>query len=204
MPLNALQILGLLRGPTTEQVLQNHVVTIAGYPNGSEVRDYACERIERNGRDSLRVTFDPGVIGPDPQMVQAHSVCMVSSANMGPLNQIAGYLLDHTGPDLMFTGMLNGCSFVMKATPDRSRVRCAHLRPPPGEAGSALHTACVNTGAFAGDAGAVTVFGRNSYLPPPGLARSATVLGVRRAGAWEIYAQIFDSFFNITGAARIL
>jgi len=206
MPLNEAQILGLVRGPTTEQVLQNISITIAGYPLASMVWTYHAAHFPRNGRDGMKISSNAGVLGPGATQVQAHSVQMVGHANTPPLNQIPGYLLDHTGPDLMLTGMLNGCSFIMKANANRTAVRVAHLQPQPGVGqGSALNVNCINSAAFVGDAGPVVVFGRNSY-PDAGTApRSATVLGLRHSGAWEIYAQIFDSAtFAVVSATRIL
>jgi hypothetical protein len=206
MPLSAAQILGLVSGPTTEQVLQSILITIAGHPGPSGVQNYHAEHYPRDGRDSLKISSNALALGPHAVLVPAHSVQMITHANTPPLGQIPGYLLDGNGPDLMLTGMLNGCSFVMKANANRTAVRCAHLQPQLGAGqGSALNVHCINGAAFVGDAGPVLVYGRNSYPDGAGLSRSSTVLGVRRAGAWEIYAQIFDAAaFTVVSATRIL
>jgi hypothetical protein len=206
MPLNEAQILGLVRGPTTEQVLEQISITVAGYPGASVVHTYFAAHFPRNGKDGMKVSSNALALGPGAAPVQAHSIQMVAHANTPPLNQIPGYLLDGNGPDLMLTGMLNGCSFIMKANANRSTVRCAHLQPVPGVGhGAALNVRCINNAAFLGDAGPVTVFGRNNYADVGASPRSCTVLGVRRAGAWEIYAQIFNSAtFEVVSATRIL
>jgi hypothetical protein len=197
-------MLGLLRGPTTDRALGTILITIAGSPQPSAVIRYYIVSYPRNGRHSFKVSSEQGTLGADALAIDAHSIQMVPHANFPPLNQINGYLLDNTGPDLMVTGMLNGCSFIMKADAQRTSVRCAHLQPIPGAGGGELlNTQCINTAAFAGDAGPVVVFGRNNYPVTTG-GRSCTVLGVRRRGVWSIYAQQFDAFFNIVSATQIL
>lgn len=204
MALTEADMLGLLRGPTTDRALGTILVTIAGSPQPSAVIRYYMVSYPRNGRDSFKVSSDQGTLGPGAVAFDAHSIQMVPHANLPPLNQINGYLLDNTGPDLMVTGMLNGCSFVMKANAQRTTVRCAHLQPSaaPG-GGELLNTQCINSAAFAGDAGPVVVFGRNNYPVTAG-GRSCTVVGVRRLGVWALYAQQFDAFFNVLGATQIL
>jgi hypothetical protein len=71
---------------------------------------------------------------------------------------------------------------------------------PGGLDGSKLHTSRINSAQFQGQPATTRpiVFGRNFY--PAG---RATVVGVRRLGRREIYAQLGDAH-NVTGVHRIL
>jgi hypothetical protein len=199
------QFLSFLKGPTTDRVLDQALITIAGSPQPSGVLPYYMKAdLPRNGKEFFRTSCNPVTVGAGSHTFNAHSIQMVPHANVPALNQVAGYVLDNNGPDLMVTGMLNGCSFIMKANAGRTAVRCAHLQPPPGK-GVELNVNCVNTAAFLTDAGPVRVFGRLKYQDSPGHPRSCTVLGVRRgSGAWEIYAQIFDGNFKIVAVDKLL
>jgi hypothetical protein len=202
--MNEAQMLGLLRGPTTEEVLKNILITIAGSTTRSGVVPYYMVSFPRNGKESFKIGSNAAAIGAGAQTVNANSIYMVPHADMPPLNQIDGYLLDQNGPDLMLTGMLSGCSFIMKPNADRSTIRCAHLQPPSGAGqGEALNTRCINTAGFKQDPGPVIVFGRTNYPDTQG-GRSATVLGVRRGAVWQIFAQQFNANFDILTADQIL
>lgn len=194
------QVLGFLRGPTTEEFLSHYMITVAGKPGPpSAIVTYY---VWQHSPNKFKVSHDPGVAGAGNVTFQAHSIYMVESNvpyNMGGLD---GYVLGGGGADIMVTGMLNGCSFVMKSDAGRNNVRCAHLRPGAGaNAGNDLNVRTMNNAQFHGDAGAVSVYGRLNYPD-----RNSTVIGVRRGGVWSIYQQQYDGLAanNIRAASQIL
>lgn len=133
--------------------------------------------------------------------VEAHNVPMQTEYSVGLIN---GYRLTGEGSDLMFTGQLSGCSFVMSPNQDRSEISVAHLKPEAGveNAGLQLDLNCMNGAKFAGVNASTIVFGARSY-------RSVTdayacVYGVRRNGTWSIYAQMCDTSLKVVKALQIL
>ena len=203
--MNETQMLDLLRGPTTERVLEAVLITIGGSVLPSGVVPYFVKKddLPIHGKESFRIADNAGIVGANAHQFNAHSIQMIRTANVPPLNQIVGYVLDHTGPNLMVTGMLTGCTFVMKANANRTAVRCAHLQPAQNM-GADLNIRCVNTAAFVGDAGPVRAFGRLKYADNT----ACTVIGVRRpAGAWDIYAQLLNrdnNQYRISDVEKIL
>jgi hypothetical protein len=197
--------LGFLRGPTTERFLAEYLVTINGKPGPpSAVIPYYIWPEPRGGKDGFKVAFSQNLAGPGHVQFPAHSIYMVEGNT--PYNVVAldGYVLDGNGPDIMVTGMLNGCSFLMKANADKTQVRCAHLRPAAGaNGGEMLNVRMVNNAQFHGDAGALAVYGRNNY-PNTLSGRSSTVIGVRKGGVWGIYQQQFDGNWKVLVASQIL
>src|SRR6266481_5689840 len=99
--MNENDFLGLLRGPTTDSVLLTVLVTIAGSPQLSGVLAYDVKSdLPRNGKECFKIAR---ALGPGSVQFNAHSIQMIDNANIGPLNQLAGYVLDNNGPDLMVT-----------------------------------------------------------------------------------------------------
>ncbi|MEE4452309.1 hypothetical protein [Novosphingobium resinovorum] len=197
------QALGFLRGPTTVEFLQAYQIKIAGRPGPpSQVVTYYISSDVTSGTEIFQITHDEHIY-PGNFEFDAHSIYMVPGN--APYNVVAldGYVLDQNGPDLMVTGMLNGCSFLMKANAARTQVRCAHLRPAPGEGGARLNVRMVNNAGFHGDPGPLLVYGRANYPDTQG-GRSSTVIGVRKAGVWGIYQQQFDANGAVLAASRIL
>jgi len=185
--------------------MQQYLITIAGRQGPpSDVVSYWMWSEPRGDKEGFKVSSDQHAAGVGNVQFQAHSIYMVE--HNVPMNVLAldGYLLDGTGPDIMVTGMMNGCSFLMKANINKTQVRCAHIRPPPGPTGAVdLNIRMMNNAQFHGDAGPLTVYGRMSY-PSGNSGRSTTVIGVRKAGVWGIYQQQFDGRWNIVSATQIL
>jgi len=88
------------------------------------------------------------------------------------------YRLDGGDPDIVLTAKLTGCTFVARPVPGHpGEVEVVHLQPH-NETGLALNQRMVVPGQEA--------YGRLKYDIAD---RSINVIGVRRAGAWKVYAQ---------------
>lgn len=89
----------------------------------------------------------------------------------------------------MITGQLSGCCFCIRPYP--GGLACAHVHPrgyPRGAvAAAALQADLTTNGHFANYPGALTTFGRQNY------PQHATVIGVRSAGMWQIFAQFSNN-----------
>ena len=86
--------------------------------------------------------------------------------------------LDGTGPDIMLTAKLTGCTFVARPVAGHpGDVEVFHQQPHL-ETGIALNTRL--------DVAGQQAYGRLKYDID---VRSINVIGVRRGGAWKIYAQ---------------
>ena len=148
--------------------------------------------------------FKIAAFGNNGEPLKAYNVPMLPSTQFQGLGasgpnrvQIPGVMLGNDR-DVMVTGQLTGCSFLVQST--GGSVLCAHIQPQGGLDGSKLHTSLINSAQFQGQPATTRpiVFGRNFY--PAG---RATVVGVRRLGRWEIYAQLGDAH-SVTGVHRIL
>lgn len=106
------------------------------------------------------------------------------------------YLLDHTGDGVMVTGQLSGCTFAWRQVGDT--IAAIHVQNAGGD-GIAIHNTIHTTGRFAAyPAAPLRTFGRNDYT------HYATVIGVRTAGGWKLFAQLSeDRGRTITAAYRI-
>jgi hypothetical protein len=128
----------------------------------------------------------------------AYSIEMVQS-NVTP---IALYTLPTGGPNIMVTGALTGCSFIIDHGPGGT-IRCAHLQPN-GETGAQLH-------ARLKPLGYAKVYGRERYdhlydsTNPLSYDRTVTIIGVRNGGKWKVFAQKLDMMndFSIRSVHRI-
>jgi len=179
----------LLTAP--ERFLTEHYVTAGGSPQPSGIQDF-CLREDDNARAFLRpgsfmktlnahptdgVRLDTSTVANGQgQLFQAHSVHMDAGAQ-----NLNFYTLDaETGPSVMVTGQLTGCSFVMRETANGLEV--AHVSPGPGQTGQQLHTALADT--HPNVYGAAGTSGNYDSQD-----RSVTVVGVRANGKWRIFAQ---------------
>lgn len=102
------------------------------------------------------------------------------------------------GANYITTGLLTGCCFAWIA--QGANLLCIHVQPKDGITGVNLHTQMAATGHFAAaPATALSTFGHNNYV-----GSYATVIGVRSAGVWKLYAQTSqDHFRTLTNAWRI-
>ena len=115
------------------------------------------------------------------------------------------YVLDGSGDGLMVTGELSGCCFCWVA--QGAALWCIHVQPKginpaTGNAidGAALHVLLQATGRFQGAPGAaIGTYGANQYG-----TKRASVVGVRLATGWTLYAQTSStSFQSVADASRI-
>ena len=117
------------------------------------------------------------VFGGNGHPFSAHSVHMdVGTGAMG------FYRLDGTGPNIMVTGQLSGCSFVMMPV-GANDVDVAHIKPHQ-ITGKTLHDNLSNTFANAviyGDSKDGGFYDSDT--------RVVSIVGVRFAGEWRMYAQ---------------
>jgi hypothetical protein len=194
MPINPTQALDLLyRQP--EQFLKRYPVRIFGDPTGSHVSQYRIE--ERHQLSSYRpgsvlgtlnmhetqlfeIRAQDSAMGKPPGSVwfDAHSVKMFESNKP---HDIVIYRLAGTGPDLMVTGQLSGCSFAIRDNGNGS-MDVAHIRPNAQLTSEILQSTLQRTGAWH------IVYGREDYSSQ----RRASIIGVRVGIQWQIYAQKQD------------
>lgn len=111
----------------------------------------------------------------------AHSIHMDVGAGA-----MAFYTLGAAGPNIMVTGQLSGCSFVMVPGAVLGQVDVAHVQPH-GMSGQILHGALTGAIAHAQVYGASAT--RGNY---DGNDRAASIIGVRTGAIWRIYAQKQD------------
>ena len=138
------------------------------------------------------------VTSPLCHSFNAYSIEMVQS-NVAP---IVLYNIPTGGPNIMVTGALTGCTFIIDRGP-HGTIACAHLQPN-GETGAQLH-ARLKT------AGYDKVYGRERYdhlhdsTNPLSFDRTVTIIGVRIGGHWQVYAQKLDVMndYSIRSVHRI-
>ena len=185
--------------------LQWYSIQINGSTANSAVMQYyiatrdgaAVQRMQRPGRtlgtlrmhnirnfsmSSQQNQLDPG----DRTQFSAHSIQMVNAGavNLAALN---GYnVLDNSGTNLIVTGQLTGCSFV--ALRVATGVLMTHIRPI-GTTPTQLEIDLRNNGAFAGNAGAITVYGANTNYNHN--TQDVSIIGVPRSPTqWRIFCQV--------------
>jgi len=130
----------------------------------------------RSDAAMLGVPVVPGV-PVNGHVFQAHSVHM--DLGIGAMNF---YNLGGGGPNIMVTGQLTGCSFIMTAGAGGS-VNVAHVSPT-GTTGVLLRAALA-----AANAGA-QIYGVGQYDHND---RTVSIMGVRTGTTWRIYAQKHDA-----------
>jgi hypothetical protein len=112
-----------------------------------------------------------------------HGVAMTLSNRNEPA-AADWYTLDQTGPALMLTARLTGCTFAMTAGPDGG-TKVIHLQPNQGEGedGLALNERMKGEGR--------ATYGRQSYDIE---RRAVNIIGVRLNDGWHIWTQKLDRF----------
>lgn len=194
MPMLPGTAFGLLTG-ATRNFLKTYPVRIFGDVNASGVAQYALE----NRGASMR----PGTIwGTHNRHVTESFNIRATAANLHAINShifnahsvhmdngignLGFYRLDHTGPAIVVTGQLSGCSFVISPAGGND-IDVAHIKPV-AQTGAALAVAVklAHPNAFGYGATAGTGFYDSND-------RVVSILGIRAlGGAWTIYAKKHD------------
>jgi hypothetical protein len=140
-----------------------------------------------------------GIDGKSVTAVSVHNVRMIPSAEDVDLSDIESYTLGTGGPDLMITGQLSGCVFVVQQIPTGLVV--AHIQPGgKRQAGPMLRESVRLMGRFRGHGRVTRVFGVGKDY-----AARAHVVGVRTGGTWHLYAQqVSTGVGPVTGSVQII
>ncbi|HZN61541.1 MAG TPA: hypothetical protein VFC90_03960 [Planctomycetota bacterium] len=140
-----------------------------------------------------------GLDGKNTVDVQVHNVRMIPSGETVDLADIEPYALGGGGPDLMVTGQLSGCVLAIQKVSGGLIV--AHIQPGGTRGpGPTLCTQIKNTGKFRGHGSVTHAFGIGA-----GYSTRAHVIGVRKGGAWNLYAQQVSSGSGpVTGSVQIV
>jgi hypothetical protein len=192
--------------------LQKYPVRIAGSSLASGVTQYAIWYSQPSSRpgsilrttnmhttDAFRMSSQLGMAGPSCANFNAHSVFMEQS-NVAPIALYS--IAAGAGPNILVTGVLSGCSFIVNDGPNPGDIDCAHLQPN-GETAQVLETRLTPLYNH--------VYGVSSYghtiatLGGASRDRNVTIIGVRMANRWKIYAQKLDimNSFAIRSVHRI-
>jgi hypothetical protein len=196
MPMNPTDAFNLLvNRNSTENFLKTYPVRVFGNTHDSGVAQFVI----RNRGDSFR----PGSVMrthnmhatesfelhpnsafhmPSEHIFPAHSIHM----DLG-VNQLGFYKLFASGPNVMVTGQLSGCSFVINPSADGG-IYVAHIKPV-GQTGAQLAAILTHTYPQAFVYGASAEHG---YYDSDD--RVVSIIGIRDGGnAWSIYAQKQDA-----------
>ena len=161
--------------------LNKYTLRIAGHPTVSGIQQYFIA--PKSGfQGSFDIACSSGAVGKKSFM--AWSVLMVhynqvNTADLRPL-----LVSSSGGPDIMVTGLINGCTFCTLKTPNG--VAMAHVKPSGIDA-VRLHTMLSTQGRFHGIPNPFQTFGQASDYTA---TEDATVVGIRRGGIWKVYVQI--------------
>ena len=123
-----------------------------------------------------------GLVDGGDQVFNAHSIHMdVGAAALG------FYLLPSVGgPDIMVTGQLSGCAFVISPVAGGNNLNVAHVQP------QAVNSTTLRNNLAAAHPNGF-VYGasdRRGYYD--GATRAVSIVGIRAAGSWTLYAQKQD------------
>jgi hypothetical protein len=185
--------------------LENNLLRLAG-GGPSQVRvNYFCHWDDIAAGVNEGFTIDtyprhmPGATGQVHKAMQVHNVQMIGREEGVDVTAIEPYVLGGGGPDLMVTGQLNACVFVVQQTAGQLVV--AHIQPGGAlQTGSMLRQTMKVTGRFAGHGRVTHVFGLGGDY-----SNYAYVIGVRRGGQWELYGQRTAGRYGpIQGVTRIV
>jgi hypothetical protein len=191
--------------------LQNNLLWIAGSPQ-NRVMDYylGYHTTFQGANEGFKFVNDQRVLPANASalsrqsaapidniysvQVSVHNVRMIPTTESVDISQIQGYELNGNGPDIMITGQLSACAFVVQQI-NPGRLVVAHLQPPVAGVNGApvgghqMPALLRQSGRFSNsvtrDNGKIThVFGLGDY------SARAHVIGIRSGGAWKIYAQL--------------
>lgn len=198
MPVNAKELLTKLKNDPVKFLKQN-VLGIAG--QGPGFKDcFLQERVGGAPGELSISNVQLQNLGPNESVkFSAYSVEMQTFASVD-VTQIKPFILGSSGPDIMVTGQLSGCSFCMMPHKNGQELVCAHIQPQiPGNHAKALQESLAKDGRFAGlPDGEIVVYGKKDYKD-----FRTTILGVRKNGRWAIYTQQRDNNNVIKVAAQI-
>ena len=195
MPLTGIQALQQLAGDP-RNFLEHYVLTAVGANQPSALETFKIANstgagaftpyrpgsrlgaLNRHATEKFRVWPSAGLAAAGDEF-QAYNIQMVPSNNA-----VVMYNVPATAPNLLITGGLSGCSFLVDDL-GNGQIACAHMQPSSGagtgnEDGPALATR------MSGNYG--VVYGRNRY----NAQNQVCVVGVRSGGQWKIYAQKLD------------
>jgi len=182
--------------------LRKYSVRIFGDPTGSHVSSYRIEEgqastrrgqvlgsLRRHATQRFDIKARGSALGNPPNSVwfDAHSVKMFQSDRP---HDIGVYRLPAGGPNLMVTGQLSGCSFAIRENGDGT-LDATHIQPSRNVPAGLLNRTLKRTGEW------TEVYGRENYSA----AHRASIIGVRRAGSWRIFAQKQNE--NDFGVAKV-
>jgi hypothetical protein len=178
--------------------LRKQIIRIAGHPAAAGPQQYYFypKQATPNAWD-ISCYSPPGVQSAG---FMAWSVPMLFSNVVNNAGLAGVEALDNGGPDLMVTGLLNGCTFCIE--PTANGVRMTHVKPSGGTNAVALQNGLAIQGRFAGGGGGpVQTFGMSTEYSG---TEDATLIGVREPAGWRIYAQIHTRMTqNILRAFRV-
>jgi len=123
-----------------------------------------------------------GVVGC--HQFNAYNIAMVQSNNN---NNYALYQVPLLVPNILVTGLLSGCSFVVGGPPNA--IQCVHVHAVAPMTSTALYNNLIN--AYPNH----SVYGRGNYNHMTGgfYDRTVSIVGIRRNNSWKLYAQKHDS-----------
>lgn len=148
-------------------------------------------------KDREKIKFMKVAMPPrDPADADEFNAWYIAMAVMGSDAQTTHFPVPGTGgPDLLLTSQLSGCTFgVGSITTDGSRL-ISHIQPMSGAVDAATRTKLHDETVDRMTDGVDAVFEREAR---PGARHygdqhnRATVVGVRRGGAWEFWAQEYQ------------
>ena len=187
--MNITDALSELRSNTRDFLSNNRLKIAGGSENGIATfyfgyKDDRFENYFKFEKDSGCMIKKAGSDGLGYRALRAHNIRMTPKTEDFGLDEIPGYRLDNTGPDLMITGQLNACSFVVMEDRLNGGYLVAHLQPGGSRPqGAELRNVVRDTGAFGANGNVSVVYGLGDY------PNFASIIGVRDGANWHIYGQ---------------
>ena len=120
-------------------------------------------------------TMKPINTSPDGYSFNAHSIKMFQ---MNRPDKVEVYNLNGTGPEIMVTGQLSGCSFAISINRSNNSLDVVHIQPD-ANGGVILQSTLERISSWD------IVYGRRNYSEQ----EAVSIVGVRIGVDWQIYAQ---------------
>lgn len=145
------------------------------------------DSVSYGGHASFEINNGPKPVNGDPVSLGVFGVRVYS---YGEIDRTAlpAVALPSSGPSIMATAMLTGCTVVMQERADGDGPFIAHIQPNPGQTGEQVEDA-LQGARFSHSDHKTKLYGRHEY---PGTL-SATVIAVRDGSTWTLYAQSFGN-----------